>query len=270
MQAPKGPKPSAGAVKAKPRARPSGGKSKATKQNQSNSDVNSMEGGSASAQTLVRKSQGEGGSSKKRAKKGDSDDSARHGLLDDEDNADRRAVEELVEAAVGQPSASQKEKAKQKNGASRKRSPGKLTDVGGAAGLESPEAGVRGALGGSPMRSGVAASLLGSLGLGSLPFQVQEYQELRKRIEQQQLVQQALQLAAQRMQQHQGTAGGAASAAQAEASVPNFSLHQPPQLAANGAAAIPVMFVMSMPISIWNTFGNNHAACKSPRTCVSL
>lgn len=254
MQAPKGPKPSAGAVKAKPRARPSSGKSKATKQNQSNSDMNIVEGGfanstqgaGASSQTLVRKSQGEGGSSKKRAKKGDSDGSARHGgvggLLDEEDNADRRAVEELVEAAVGQPaSAPQKEKAKQKNGANRKRSPGKLSDVGSVAGLESPEAGARGALGSSPMRSGVAASLLGSLGLGSLPFQVQEYQELRKRIEQQQLVQQALQLAAQRMQQHQGTAGGAASAAQAEASLPSFSLHQPPQLAAKGSAAIPVM-----------------------------
>ena len=175
MQAPTGPKPSASAIKSKPRPRQSGGKSKAPNSMEGGS-ANSTKGAGASAQTLVRKSQGEGGSSKKRAKKSDSDDSTRHGgidgLLGDEENsADRRAVEELVEAAVGQPAgASQAEKAKQKNGASRKRPPGKFADVAGAAGL-APDAGAASVLGGSPLRSAGAASLLGSLGLGSVSLQ---------------------------------------------------------------------------------------------------
>ena len=246
MQAPTGPKPSASAIKSKPRPRPSGGKSKAPNSMEGGS-ANSGKGAGAGAQTLVRKSQGEGGSSKKRAKKSDSDDSTRHGgigglLCDDENSADRRAVEELVEAAVGQPSgASQAEKAKQKNGASRKRPPGKFADVAGAAGL-APDAAAASVLGGSPLPSAGAASLLGSLGLGSVSLQhFQEYEELRKRIQQQQLVQQALHMAAQRMQQQQqqSTAAGAVSAAQTDATLP-FSLQQP-QLSGNGAAAITVI-----------------------------
>ena len=265
MQGPKGPKPAASALKPKSRPRPSGGKSKAARPNQGAADKEAppcIEAGSTSsakgtgAQALVRKSQGEGGSSKKRAKKNDGDEGARHGDIggllddgDDEDSADRRAVDELVQAAVGHP-APAKDKLKPKNGASasRKRPPGVAAAAGvgaggglGGAGLEPLGGAGSSVLAGSPLRGVGGSSLLSSLNLGNLGGlqlqHLQEYQEIRKRMEQQALVQQALQLAAQRMQHQQG----AASAASADVGLPSFSLQQPPQqLAGNGAAALAV------------------------------
>lgn len=153
------------------------------------------------AKPRARKIDGDGGSNKKRAKKADGDGSSRHGGLgglfdDEEDSADRRAVENLVEAARGNigkgsaPTPQKPEKvARKKNGSgSRGKGAGKAASngIGGEAG-----GGAAGALGGLPQLGG-AASLLGSLGLGALQLpslpqlqQLHNYQELRKSMEQQ-------------------------------------------------------------------------------------
>ena len=173
------------------------------------------DGGSTQARTGVaakpraRKSESEGGSGKKRAKKSDGDDGTRHGgieglLDDDEDSADRRAVEHLVEAARGniarslspppakRPAIEKAARKKGSGGGSRGKGADKA-DPGLGNGIGDDGDGASAGLsGGSPLRQGGANSALGSPGVSNLPLpglpqlqQSHEQQELRKRIEQQ-------------------------------------------------------------------------------------
>jgi len=162
-----------------------------------NGSADATAGGAAKPR--ARKGDAQGGGSKKRPKKQEGDD-ARHGgigglLDDDEDSADRRAVENLIEAARGKTTRAPQAP----DSGGRKANGGKRADKaasngaggdwdGGGAGLGVGSAGHYGS---------AAASLLGSLGLGNLQLpapdaagcrlqlQLQEYHEMRKRMDQQ-------------------------------------------------------------------------------------
>ena len=227
MPAPKGAKPTPKASSANSnfakskaqRAKPSGGKGKAANDDATDGkappakkrskpkveagsngmDVDGVKGSAdtsagGAAKSRVRKGDAQGGSSKKRPKKQEGDD-ARHdgigGLLDDDENsADRRAVENLIEAARGK--AFRAPQAPDSGG--HKANGGKRADQaasngvggdwdGGGAGL---------GVGSTGLYGGAAASLLGSLGLANLQLpalpqlqQLHEYHEMRKRMDQQ-------------------------------------------------------------------------------------
>jgi len=148
------------------------------------------------AKPRARKSDGQGGGSKKRPKKQVGDE-ARYGgigalLDDDEDSADRRAVENLIEAARGntRPLAPPDNGGRKANGGKRADKAAAASSHGVGGDWESGSAGL--GVGAAGLYGGVAASLLGSLGLANLQLpqlqqlqQLHEYHELRKRMEQQ-------------------------------------------------------------------------------------
>jgi len=201
MQGPIGPKPAFSQSNAKPknsrpddvsklpakkRSKPKvkvSGDTDMSEEQEGASNLSIVTGG---AKPRARKSDGDGGS-KKRAKKADGEERPRHGgingmLDDDEDSADRRAVENLVEAArgnIGKGSEQPAKVARKKNGGGNRCKGEKAAsqefsgEAGGAA---------AGVVGSSPQRGG-AASFLGNFGMGAL--QIPGMQQLQQQQQQQ-------------------------------------------------------------------------------------
>jgi len=201
MQGPTGPKPAFSQSNAKPKNSrpedvsklPAKKRSKPKVKVSGDTDMSEEQEGASNlsivtsgAKPRARKSDGDGGS-KKRAKKADGEERPRHGgihgmLDDDEDSADRRAVENLVEAARGniEKVSEQPAKVARKKNGSGNRSKGEKAashEFGGEAG-----GGAAGVVGGSPQRGG-AASFLGSFGMGAL--QIPGMQQLQQQQQQQ-------------------------------------------------------------------------------------
>ena len=154
----------------------------------------------------ARKSDGAGGSSSKRRKKSSTNEKSGRcgsieGLLDDDDeeSADRRAVENLVEAACGNlgfslapghQSPQKPVKSPKKSGSASSRSKNADKASGGASRSDGLDGGpsASGILLDSPERAGLAASLRnpGGLQLSQLPqLQLQDSHAALKRLEQQ-------------------------------------------------------------------------------------